>query len=422
MSDFDYDLVIVGAGPGGMAAAGTARGAGVRTLVIDEGASPGGQIWRSDGKVHGDAKFWLERVEGVERWSRARVVAAVGERASLVDSPEGARVVRWKSLILATGARELLLPFPGWTLPGVFGAGGLQALVKQGMEIRGKRVMVAGAGPLLLAVADYLRGTGAEVPVILEQASGASVRRFAVSLWRSPGKLVAGISLRMRLRGTRYAVDGYPVSVVREGERLRVEYRTGGKTGSEVCDYLACGFHLVPNLELAQLLSCALTERGFVRVEGRMRTSVEGVYAVGELTGIGGVEKALVEGRMAGHAVAGEERALRALEGEHRAALRFMEDLDRAFALRGEVKELATAETIVCRCEDVRLGAVRGFTTSRDAKLQTRCGMGACQGRVCEPILRELMGSERAGLPQARPPVMATRVGVLATAPSESGT
>ena len=412
MSDESYELTIVGAGPGGMAAAATARAAGIRTLVIDEGAAAGGQIWR--GAEHGDAKFWVERMDGVERWQRARVVAAVGERALLVDGPDGGRVVRWKSLILATGARELLLPFPGWTLPGVFGAGGLQALVKQGMEIRGKRVVVAGTGPLLLAVADHLRGKGAEVPVILEQATGGSVRRFAGSLWRSPGKLMAGVALRARLWGTRYAVDGYAVSVVREGDRLRVEYRIGGKMGSAVCDYVACGFHLVPNVEMAQLLGCAMTERGFVRVDGRMRTSVEGVYAVGELTGIGGVEKALVEGRIAAHAIAGEERAVRALVGEHRATLRFMGDLDRAFALRAEVKALANPETIVCRCEDVSLGAVRGFSSGRDAKLQTRCGMGACQGRVCGPILRELMGAE---MPQVRPPVMATSVGVLAVAP-----
>ena len=124
---------------------------------------------------------------------------------------------------------------------------------------------------------------------------------------------------------------------------------------------------------------------------------------MGELTGIGGVEKALLEGQIAAHAVAGAERALRALEGKHRATLRFMNSLDRAFALRAEVKALAEAKTIVCRCEDVPLEAVRGFASARDAKLQTRCGMGACQGRVCGPILRELMGAERAGTPQVRP-------------------
>jgi NADPH-dependent 2,4-dienoyl-CoA reductase/sulfur reductase-like enzyme len=291
----------------------------------------------------------------------------------------------------------------------------LQALVKQGMEIRGKRVVVAGTGPLLLAVADYLRSKGAAVPVILEQATAASVRRFAMSLLRSPKKLAAGIALRARLRGSPYMTGGYPVSVVREGPELCVEFRAGEQFRRITCDYLGCGFHLVPNVELAQLLSCTLTEHGFVRVDARMRTSADGVYAIGELTGIGGVEKALVEGEIAAHAIAGEERALRLLQEKHRATIRFMHDLDRAFALRTEVKALASAETIVCRCEDVPLGALQGFTSTRDAKLQTRCGMGACQGRVCGPILRELMGPERAGIPQVRPPVIATRVGVLAS-------
>lgn len=202
---------------------------------------------------------------------------------------------------------------------------------------------------------------------------------------------------------------------------MRVAYRVGEREERLDCDYVACGFHLVPSVELAQLLGCAMTERGFVRVDDRMRTSVAGVYAVGELTGIGGVEKALVEGQMAGHAVAGDEAAMRGMAGKHGAALRFMGRLDRAFALRAEVKGLAGDETIVCRCEDVRLGAVRGCGSGRDGKLQTRCGMGACQGRVCGAILRELMGAEWAGMQQARPPVMAARVGTLAAvAPGEA--
>ena len=235
-----------------------------------------GQIWRNDGTVHAAAKEWVERLNGVERWARSRVVAAPGRNELLLDSPDGARVVRWKSLILATGARELFLPFPGWTLPGIFGAGGMQALVKQGMEIRGKRVVIAGTGPLLLAVADYLRSKGADVPAILEQATGKSVRRFAAALWRSPAKLAAGIALRARLRKTCYVAGGYATSVVRERSALRVKYRAGARTGSMMCDYLACGFHLVPNVELAQLLACAMTERGFVRVDAWMRTGVEG--------------------------------------------------------------------------------------------------------------------------------------------------
>jgi len=417
MREERHELVVVGAGPGGIASAATARAAVLQTLLIDEGASAGGQIWRSDGSVTTAAKPWIECLKGVEHWTKTREVAAPGPHQLLVDSPEGPRVVRWRSLILATGARELLLPFPGWTLPGVFGAGGLQALVKQGMEIRGKRVVVAGTGPLLLAVGDYLRSKGGVVPAILEQATAASVRRFGMSLWRFPEKLAAGIALRARLRGTRYVTGAYSASVVRDGSNLRVEYRTAGPARSLSCDFLACGFHLVPNVELAHLLSCSMTERGFVRVDARLRTSAEHVYAVGELTGIGGVEKALVEGEIAAHAVAGEERALRTLEGKHRATLRFMDDLDRAFALRNEVKSLASAETIVCRCEDVPLGALRGFSSARAAKLQTRCGMGACQNRVCGPILRELMGPGLAETPHVRPPVIATRVGVLATIP-----
>jgi NADPH-dependent 2,4-dienoyl-CoA reductase/sulfur reductase-like enzyme len=419
-----FDVVIVGAGPGGLAAATTAAAAGRSVALLDDAPFPGGQIWRHQGHPVAAAKRLIDALGNVTHLSQARVIAKPAPLTLLVDAPAGPRHVRWKSLVLATGTRERFLPFPGWTLPGVVGAGGMQALVKQGLPVAGKRIVVAGTGPLLLAVAELLRAKGAVVPVIIEQAPGGRINRFGLSLMRTPVKLLAGVTLRAKLLGTRYATDSYVTAVTAparpsgpplNGDGLRVEYVSQSRTATVDCDYLACGFDLIPNNELPQLLGCQTTGDGFVRVDGQLRTTVSGIYAVGEVTGIGGVDKAVVEGRIAAHAIVGDTAAAARLAGAHAAALAFSRRLAEAFALRPELKALARPDTIVCRCEDVPLSAVQRSMSGRDAKLQTRCGMGACQGRVCGPILHHLCGSEP---PTVRPPVFATSIRTLAAVPT----
>lgn len=417
-----FEIVIVGSGPGGIAAAITAAEAGRRVAIVDDSPFPGGQIWRNRGEKNKDAaaRHWLDRLqasgEKITLFSQSRVIANPEKNVLLVETPAEPRTLRWKSLILATGARELFLPFPGWTLPGVVGAGGIQALVKQGLPVAGKRIVVAGTGPLLLAVADLMKSSGATVPFILEQTSAAKLNGFGLSLWRTPAKLLAGIAIRTRLLGSTYATDSYPTAVTKTTAGLRVEFVRKGRPQSVECDMLACGFDLVPNNEIAQLLGCELSERGFVKVSNDLNTSVDNVYAIGELTGVGGVDKAVLEGRIAAYTLCGNTAAAHALAGQHAAALRFVDRLAAAFALRPEVLMVATPETIVCRCEDVRLSAVQNAFNSRDAKLQTRCGMGVCQGRVCGPALQRIRGGEAA---QVRPPVFVTNVGNLIRPPVE---
>ena len=412
----DFDLLIVGAGPGGIAAAVTAVEGGQRVCLVDDGAFAGGQIWRNRGEKPRDsqASYWIERLSALAdkiTWHRqSRVVARPAQSTLLVETPSAPIALRFKSLILATGARELFLPFPGWTLPGVVGAGAMQALVKQGLSVRGKRIVVAGTGPLLLAVADMLRSKGAIVPIILEQAPSGRINRFAVSLISTPSKLLAGVALRARLLGTRYATDSYPTAVTRDAAGLIVQYRRAQAIRSIPCDYVACGFNLIPNNELPQLLGCQLKADGFVQVDRQLLTNVSNVYAIGELTGIGGVEKAIIEGCIAAYNAIGDEIAAARWASERTSAMRFVRSLAAAFALRPELSKLAAADTIVCRCEDVALSAVQGAMSGRDAKLQTRCGMGPCQGRVCGPILQHLLGSEP---PQIRPPILPTSIGTL---------
>jgi NADPH-dependent 2,4-dienoyl-CoA reductase/sulfur reductase-like enzyme len=318
----------------------------------------------------------------------------------LAETSQGVIELNYKSLVLATGARERFLPFPGWTLPNVMGAGGLQALVKTGLPIEGKRVVVAGSGPLLLAVAAYLRGRGAKVLVIAEQASSMQLAKFAIGL---AGKASQVLSLKRQLRGVIYLSGCWVVAADGDDKLESVTLSRGGKI---TCDYLACGFHLVPNVELAELLSCVV-ENGSVKVDQYQQTSIANVYCAGEATGIGGLELSLVEGEIAGLAIAGQHEEARRLFPVRVRQRKFAKLLNDTFALRDELRQLPAPETIVCRCEDVTFERLREHHSWRAAKLQTRCGMGPCQGRVCGGAVEFLFGWRAESV---RPPVLPVRV------------
>jgi len=410
LNSIETDILIVGGGPAGMAATARASESATPITIVDDNPRLGGQIWRAElGRTRSaEAAKLLSAVDNgrVKLVNNAQIFGTAGERGLAAETPSGRVELKYKKLILAIGARELFLPFPGWTLPNVFGAGGLQALVKGGLDIRDKRVVVSGTGPLLLAVAEYLLSKGAEVVAIAEQTSSAKLRSFAIRLLRSPQKMLQGANLKRKLLGVPYLTDCW-VTRADGDERLQeVTLSRKEKTWMVECDMLACGFHLVPNTELASLLGCRI-ESGFVAVDAFQKTSCENVYCVGEPTGIGGIEKALIEGEIAGLAAAGNETKARVLFAKRDKARGFSDLLNGTFALRRELRELADAETIVCRCEDVILSRLRAFDSWREAKLQTRCGMGACQGRICSGATEFLFGWQRDSV---RPPIFPVRM------------
>jgi NADPH-dependent 2,4-dienoyl-CoA reductase/sulfur reductase-like enzyme len=297
-------------------------------------------------------------------------------------------VMRAKLLLLATGGRERFLPFPGWTLPGVVGVGGAQALLKSGLRVESRQIVISGSGPLLLPVAASLTAAHARVLLVAEQASSASVRQFARGLWRRPGALVQAARYRAVFRRTPYVTGTWVTSARGDGRVEEVTVTNGRTERSLKCDMLCAAFGLVPNLRLAQLIGCEATPAG-VSVNEHQRTSHPRVYAAGEAAGIAGVEQALVQVRIAAAAMLGESPAHGLLKRRDTLAA-MAAAMARAFALRDELRHLAAAETIVCRCEDVRLGALHRDWTTRQAKLYTRVGMGACQGRVCGAALEFL--------------------------------
>ena len=413
MADAVYDVLVVGAGPAGLAAACRAAESTGSVAVVDDNPRPGGQIWRAGaGKFASGAVAWLATAERLKVGfiAGARVFAAPAPgRLALESLSKGEFEVSYRNLILATGARERFLPFPGWTLPNVMGAGGLQALAKGGLPVEGKRIVIAGSGPLLLAVAKYMREHGADVRLIAEQASQGALNRFAMSLAMHPEKFIQAIGLRAQLLGVRYLTGCWPVAAEGSDRLERVTLRRGSKTWSEPCDYLACGFGLVPNLELAALLGCRMSETG-VAVDEYQLSSVPGVYCAGEITGIGGLELSLAEGEIAGLAAAGRVETARSRFHAREAGRRFAAALERAFALRDQLRSLPQPGTLVCRCEDVTLARIQSCRGWREAKLHTRCGMGPCQGRVCGPAIEFLQGWK---VESVRPPVFPVEVGSL---------
>ena len=405
-----FDVLVIGAGPAGIAAAVRASECGAHVGLVDDNATCGGQIWRggSEYRERHDPARWTERLQtaDVTKLYGKRVFHSPGAGVLLAEGTDGLSELRFRNLIVATGARERFLPFPGWTLPNVMGAGGLQAMVKAGLPMRGKRVVIAGTGPLLLAVAAYLRKQGAEIPIVCEQASWTSLAWFTAQLVSYPGKVVQAIQLKKELAGVVFAANSWPLAAHGRERSESVTISRSGRTEVIACDYLACGFHLVPNVELQLLLGCQISG-GYVQVDDFQQTSVPKVFCAGEPTAIGGLELALVEGQIAAYASCGRTAEARKLFGERRRARRFARLLDRTFRLRPELRDLAAAETIVCRCEDVSHSRLQQHGSWRAAKLQTRCGMGPCQGRVCGPAAQFLF---RWNPESVRPPVFPVRV------------
>jgi D-hydroxyproline dehydrogenase subunit alpha len=407
------EIVVVGGGPAGLAAASVAAESGREILLIDESPWLGGQIWRGQ-QTHpseGLASTWLARFarSGAKVLDCTVAIAASRPGRLLVERQGLPCELAWDRLILATGARELFLPFPGWTLPGIIGPGGLQVLIKNGWPVHGKRVLVAGSGPLLLALARTLRQQGAHVISIAEQAPWQRVFGFGFGLLARPAKLRQALALKLGLTGIPYRCGTWPVRAEGTESVERVALTDGTATWSADCDLFACGFGLVPNVELPLALGCELKD-GFVRVDEFQAASAPNIFCAGEPTGIGGADCALVEGRIAGYAAAGLKAQAEALFGDRWSWHRFRAALQDAFALRPQLKQLPTDNTIVCRCEDVSWGRLREFTCWREAKLHSRCGMGNCQGRVCGSATRLLLGW---GMESVRPPVVPARVGSL---------
>jgi len=416
------DIVVVGAGPAGIAAAVRGAEARRRVVVLDEAPNVGGQIWRhrSPDTLGTDARTWIDRLSrttaDVRRGVAVVDVVVGSETGDITVVAErhlgGVQVIRASALVIATGARERFVPFPGWTLPGVTGIGGAQALLKQGVTFRGKRVVIAGTGPLILPVAASLTDAGARVILVAEQAPFQAVRDFAISLVAQPETLLQAAMYRLAFLRTPYTMGTWVTAASGTDRLAAVTVADARTTWSLPCDFLCTGYGLVPNVEMARFVGCTTVE-GAVVVDERQGTSVPRVFAAGEISGVGGLALAVVEGEVAGAAAAGVARIDPVLVRRRQALRVVARRMERAFALRQELRSLARDDTIICRCEDVRRAAIASLADSRQAKLYARAGMGACQGRVCGPALELLFGWQPGTV---RSPLEPARLSTLSTA------
>lgn len=409
-----FDVLIIGAGPAGLAAAQIAAGGGEHVGVIDDNPQAGGQIWRHGPKAPAPKKAQallqsLSHMSNVSLMHNTRVVQQLAPDCLLLEGLQHSCVVRFRRLILATVARERLLPFPGWTLPGVTGAGGLQALIKGGMPVAGQRIVIAGSGPLLFAAAATAQAHGATVVAIIEQSPPAALARFLASLCYTPGKLAQAAWLRFGLRGTPYLLDSHVISASGQANLEQIQVRHGTRQITLACDRLACGYGLLPNLRMAQALQCA-QDGPAIRVDALQRTSLPNVFAAGECTGIGGMELSFIEGQIAAYAALGNEPAARALFKQRAKWQRFAARLAEHFSLSSALRNLPDADTLICRCEDISYAAVTAHSDWRNAKLHTRCGMGPCQGQICGTAAGFCLGWPD---PAIRAPFTPSRIGTL---------
>jgi D-hydroxyproline dehydrogenase subunit alpha len=431
-------LAVVGAGPAGLAGASAAAARGVRVTLVDAAAQAGGQFYRQPARalgarrpesLHHQWRTWERLRDGIDRhiaagrlthltdhhvWCVERESDSFTVHALRGPAQEEGVTVHADAVLLATGGYERVLPFPGWTLPGVVTAGGAQAMLKGGLVLPGRSVVVAGTGPLLLPVATGLAAAGARVAALVESADPRAVLHRTASLTADPVKLAegawyAGQLLRHRVRTLpRHTVleahgtdrlEAVTVAPLTRDGRIRP-----GSARRIPCDTLAVGHGMLPHTDLAETLGCALTGTA-VRIDDEQRTDVPGVWAAGESTGIGGAALALAEGHIAGRSIAArlydavpDPRSWAAAARARARQRAFLAALETVYAPPAGWADRITDDTVVCRCEEVTAGEVRtaadplGAGDLRTVKLLTRAGMGWCQGRVCAPAVAGLTG------------------------------
>ncbi|MGL4243586.1 MAG: FAD-dependent oxidoreductase [Beijerinckiaceae bacterium] len=426
------DLLVIGGGAGGLAAAAHAARVGLSVILLDERATQGGQYYKQAAAKLSAAPLDPQQAEGarlvaqaqeagldirmgVEAWGPAEPLG--GAPGVLATGPGGTRTIHGRRVIVASGAHERPLMIPGWTLPGVMTTGALQTLWRSYRALPGKRILIAGNGPLNLQVALEAKDAGATIVGIVEAADVLSPGRLgaAASMWAADAALARkglGMLARAKLSGLpmRFGKVLRAIRQVDGGIVADISRLDGSGKESFTADIVAMGYGFQPSAELLRAFGAAQEpdpRNGLIRTarSETCETSVSGLFAVGDCAGPGGAPAALAEGVIAAAAVAaslGRTTASEAVEAACRdlaSARRFQDALWRLYAARWPGLALADTDTLVCRCENVSRGALDAALAEGggigDVKRRTRCGMGRCQGRYCGPALAHHIAETR---------------------------
>lgn len=468
------ELVVVGGGPAGLAATIEARRSGLGVTLIDERPSLGGQIFRQPpAGMRQDPTYRTDRyhrpgcslisaaeASGAEILTGTAVWGLWDRKVAICREPNDAGLLEATQVILAAGAYDRPVVFPGWTLPGVMTAGGIHTLMKTQRIAPGRRILIAGSGPLLLMFAAQLIRHGAPVSAVLEASPRPGLRAFSRLVGAAWGNLAVlrdglGYLAELSRRGvpplySHVVVRAEGAGQVERAIVARVDGRWRPVPGTERAlevDTVALGYGLFPSVELALLSGCTVRYAedlgGHVPVrDAWMRTTVRGVLAAGDGCGVGGSEAAEAEGRLAGITASLDAGRITAVEADRRAAPfrarlrqlgRLRAALTAIYRVGSGIYDLVTPETIVCRCEEVSaaaiLAAVRtGSDDPNVVKGLTRAGMGLCQGKECSRQVAALRARHRGvgvgevPLLTPRSPVRPVRIGAIAEDRSDDAT
>lgn len=446
-------VLIVGAGPAGMRAADILAEAGLVPTVVDEGEKAGGQIYRRppDGFTRSPKALYgseavkavrlhrifdeLARQRRVTYHSRSSVLG-FSEGEAMVLGPEGRIAIPYDRLILATGAYDRLAPLPGWEQAGIYSLGAAQiALKAQGVAL-GRRIVLAGSGPLLTLVAHQLRAAGAGVVAVLDTAPlSMQLRGGSRMLAARPFVTARGALMRVGLGRLYHA--GARLERIESGQDgpSAIHWRDArNRLHATACDTVALGWHLQAETVLADLAGVTF-DWSDTWAQWLPRADAEGragdrLYLAGDGLRILGADGAEIAGRLAaracladlGHPVSGRDqcRDLRRLTRMRR----FAQGVAHAFPWPAAMFRGMPDETVICRCEGIRAGELRSTVLLAGAEANRvkslgRVGMGRCQGRYCQRAGAELIAAEsgvevaNAGRLRSQPPARPAPIAAL---------
>ena len=450
MTAKDCDVVVVGSGIAGIAAARKMAESHLRILLLDENLHPGGQILRHLPKTGGVAQHfnsWVKAGQSIvghlkdkriTLMNQAKVLGIEDQRVLIIEENRGRTFeVKPRAILFATGARERFLPFKGWTLPGIFSTGAVQILIKSAGLLPARQILIGGGGLFLFTVAyEYVRSRG-RVLALLDQGSLRRKLPSLTLLFAHILKFAEGSSYLGRLIFSRVEVRHDTMIMEARGEKNLQEVVAGrldrkGRLiqGSEKVyrtPALAVGHGFVPNIELPQVAGCTLTYDGtlggwIVKVNEGLETTKENIFAAGEITGMGGAQKSMIEGYISAASILQkfgkrvEKSSLSRLKEERRKHLCFGRYFNALYKVPGHAIASIADEAVVCRCEDLTMGDIRkaiseGHDTPGAIKKALRVGMGNCQGRTCGPVLHDIL-SLYAGRPGREIPPFSARIPV----------
>jgi NADPH-dependent 2,4-dienoyl-CoA reductase/sulfur reductase-like enzyme len=456
-------LTVIGAGPAGMRAAQVAAEAGVEVTLIDNNPLPGGQYYRQSPETfqfqHRNDQFSgrkdAERVfahfphEKIRTFYSTSVWGVFDQRTLALENGKESYLLPTNKIILATGAYDRPMAFPGWTLPGVMGAGSALRMIKSQWVLPGKKILVAGSGPLQLALADILIKSGAEVVAIAEAANPFKHIKELPGLWGNWDRVEeAGryylnfFQHKVHIYYNHAIIQADGKEQVRGATIAEIDQKGDPIEGTEKhfeVDVVCLGYGLLPPIQSASALGCKLKFDNHIHWfvpehDTNMETSEAGIYAIGDLTKISGSKAAILEGEIAGLHAAYSLGALSKdnfnekmppIQAKLRKINQLTDTLQRLYPFRPELSKLASEDTLICRCEEITVNKVKeaisnGASDINQVKLATRSGMGYCQGRFCSvliaPLISEMCGTALSELRPftIRPPFQPLPLNILA--------